>query len=417
VPLPLRLPDELTFAPVAVGPATEAEPAAPAAATQIGDSALPPTMRKAAKNSLEQVLNLSSLTRRLAVDPEKADPDAEGPSASAGQPLTAPVPVMQTPDLEPVASIGMQPPAAPVPTAQTNRPGEPAGNALDPAVRTLSPSAAGTGDVAFALKLVADSAPENAPDRNSPQPALGSPTGAASSETPSRPEAEPAVLSVQSRNPAPAGDTSGKPDGRSHQESHQESQREPEAAARPERQRKAEAVQANHMEGPSVPSARDGAQIPHSVVMQPETVAERSGSSSSKLPEAAQPAEPAPAPEPLKASGAARDIRFEVAGGDRRVEVRLMERGGEVQVTVRTPDSRLAGTLRENLPVLTSRLTESGFRTETGRQASQDSNPQSRQEGREQPRDAEPRRPKAQEEQLNSKNKGKDFSWFMSTHR
>lgn len=426
VPLPLCVPDELTLAAAA-----ETEPAAPAVATLIGDSALPSTTRKPAKNSLEQVLNLSSLIRRSAVDPESADPQARVPFALAGQPLVAPVPVMQNPDVEPVnlkpvtpaqtavpaagmlqASVGVQPPAAPVPTAQTNRPGEPAGNALDPAVRTLSANAAQTGDVALALKLVADSTLENAPERNSPQPALASP------ETPSRPAAEPAVLTVQSDkpaqagNPALAGNPSGKPDGQPHQDT----QREPEAAARPERQRKAEPVQAN-VEGPSVSGATDGAQVPHSLTTQPETVAVHSGSSSSKLPQAAQPAEPAPAPEPLKASGAARDIRFEVAGGDRRVEVRLMERGGEVQVTVRTPDSRLAGTLRENLPVLTSRLSESGFRTETGQQASQDSNPHSRQDSREQPRDAEPRRPKAEEEQLNPKNKGKDFSWFMSTHR
>jgi hypothetical protein len=48
VPLPLRLPDELTFAASAVMPETEGELAVPAAATPIGDIALPSTTRKPA---------------------------------------------------------------------------------------------------------------------------------------------------------------------------------------------------------------------------------------------------------------------------------------------------------------------------------------------------------------------------------
>jgi len=143
--------------------------------------------------------------------------------------------------------------------------------------------------------------------------------------------------------------------------------------------------------------------------------------------EASASAEPGPAP------GAARDIRLEVGGGDSRVEVRLMERDGEVHVAVRTPDEHLAGALREDLPALSSRLTESGFRTETWhpsasqagewqRQAepaagssAQDSNQQPRQNGREQHQgDQPPARPKMFEETVNRKEKG-NFEWLMST--
>ncbi|MEO8373461.1 MAG: hypothetical protein ABI806_30020, partial [Candidatus Solibacter sp.] len=52
--------------------------------------------------------------------------------------------------------------------------------------------------------------------------------------------------------------------------------------------------------------------------------------------------------------GAVRDVKFEVTGDDRRVEVRLSERAGEVKLTVRTSDGPLAGTLRENLPELSA---------------------------------------------------------------
>lgn len=74
---------------------------------------------------------------------------------------------------------------------------------------------------------------------------------------------------------------------------------------------------------------------------------------------------PAPAPEPAAPVSPARDIRLQVAGGDRRVDVRLTERAGEVQVSVRTPDSQLAGALRDDLAVLSARLEQSGFRAET----------------------------------------------------
>jgi hypothetical protein len=61
---------------------------------------------------------------------------------------------------------------------------------------------------------------------------------------------------------------------------------------------------------------------------------------------------------------AVRDIRIAVNQADQKVELRVMERAGELHVAVRTPDSRLAADLRENLPALSSRLEQTGFRAD-----------------------------------------------------
>ena len=159
------------------------------------------------------------------------------------------------------------------------------------------------------------------------------------------------------------------------------------------------------------------------------------------------PSAPDPKPQSLDETGSvpaatapkppltAHDIRLEVRGEDQRVQVRLVERGGEVHVAVRTQDNHLAETLREDLPGLSSRLTESGFHTETWRptasasaewhrpaetsnNTSPDSNGQPRQNGREsQQENQHPGRPKIPREEIDRKEKGKDFEWFISTTR
>lgn len=48
-----------------------------------------------------------------------------------------------------------------------------------------------------------------------------------------------------------------------------------------------------------------------------------------------------------------------------QVEVRVAERAGEVQVAVRTTDSRLTSSLRQDLPQLVSQLSDRGYRAET----------------------------------------------------
>ena len=85
--------------------------------------------------------------------------------------------------------------------------------------------------------------------------------------------------------------------------------------------------------------------------------------SRSETPAASQP-EPAPEPKPAATAAAAHDIKLELKDGNQRVEVRLTERGGDIHVSVRTPDARLSGAMREELPALTAKLEQSGFRAE-----------------------------------------------------
>jgi hypothetical protein len=67
--------------------------------------------------------------------------------------------------------------------------------------------------------------------------------------------------------------------------------------------------------------------------------------------------------------GAANELRVEVPTESGKVDVRVMERGGDLHVSVRTADNHLAGNLREGLPALSARLEESGFRSEAWRPA------------------------------------------------
>ncbi|HLI83838.1 MAG TPA: flagellar hook-length control protein FliK [Bryobacteraceae bacterium] len=136
------------------------------------------------------------------------------------------------------------------------------------------------------------------------------------------------------------------------------------------------------------------------------------------------------------AAAPARDIHLQLHQGDQRVDVRLSERSGEVHVAVRTADPQLAGALRDDLPGLSDRLEQSGFRADTWHAAmaampsgerrietagSAFSNPQ--ESGRRQPDQGQenqqhqqrqsPRQPKAGAPQ-NSDSRRKDFQWLMS---
>jgi hypothetical protein len=55
------------------------------------------------------------------------------------------------------------------------------------------------------------------------------------------------------------------------------------------------------------------------------------------------------------------------AAGEERVAIRMVQRAGEIHVSVRTPDSQGAQALRQDLGRLASSLNEAGFRTETWR--------------------------------------------------
>jgi hypothetical protein len=148
------------------------------------------------------------------------------------------------------------------------------------------------------------------------------------------------------------------------------------------------------------------------------------------VPEAVQ-----PDVKPASPGAPPRGIKLEVAGGERRVEVRLSERAGELRVAVRTPDSHLAGTLRENLPELATRFTQSGIRSEIWRPAStqagewrhttvplsralgQDGDSRSGQQGGGSQEDARQRQARDAQSPKSNKEKGKDFAWLMSSLR
>lgn len=61
-----------------------------------------------------------------------------------------------------------------------------------------------------------------------------------------------------------------------------------------------------------------------------------------------------------------RDISLRIARAENPVvDLRVIERGGEIHVTVRTPDAGLETLLRRDLDVLTNSLERAGYRTET----------------------------------------------------
>ena len=137
------------------------------------------------------------------------------------------------------------------------------------------------------------------------------------------------------------------------------------------------------------------------------------------------------APEPETAPQIpARDITLRLAGGEQRVDVRLVERQGEVHVAVRTPDAGLANDLRRDLPSLAARLEQSGFRAETWQAGSEHRRPngggspaadgdssagQGRRNGREGRDDPSPRSLE-DEGQIDRKGERKEFEWLLSSH-
>jgi hypothetical protein len=192
---------------------------------------------------------------------------------------------------------------------------------------------------------------------------------------------------------------------------------------------------------PGVAAGKMNPQASPDAQVRTETVLERPQATEAP---AAKPVRPqdvmdgAAKPEALKTPGV-RDMKFEVTGGQQRVEVRLSERAGEVKMTVRTADEPLANTLRENLPALSARLAESGFKSEAWHQAAsstnelrhtaesgtrgtshdtnQDADSQPRQQDREASDGAAQRHPKDPQEAAPQKEKGKDFSWLISSLR
>lgn len=150
-----------------------------------------------------------------------------------------------------------------------------------------------------------------------------------------------------------------------------------------------------------------------------------------EIPAAARMQEAPQVREAPQIPAAARSIQLQFSGGEGRVQVQLVERAGEVQVAVHTPDARLAGALREDLPQLAAKLEQSGFRAETWHEAAalpaartQEStasafrqdlpdSPNGNPGSREQQQQQQQRQPV--EDPRETKPPGQDFSWLFSS--
>jgi len=325
---------------------------------------------------------------------------ASGAGTAGGQPLAAPVVAGQAAALsqpdERTAQSGGDPETAP------------AANAA-PAASELPDNATGSGAarpmvVAFTARLrPVEAAPE-------------APSGELANEV-----GEPIERAPVSDTAAAAGETAPGGQENSHDAS-AASPRQPDAAREPLRKPEVstavapEPVVTAHPAPTPPPPAASDAKPPESAPASPP-------------PAATEPAAAPDAPRPA----AAHDIKLQVAGqGDQRVEVRVSERAGDMRVDVRTPDSGLAGDLREDLPALASKLEQTGFRAETWHPAgtaerqrtaeaapgaaSQNSERQPGQNGGQRQRDPQPQpKPQAEENDTPSPDAGKDFAWLFSS--
>jgi hypothetical protein len=368
-----------------------------------------PPSRRSSGSVVAQVLALSGQVPRTV--------DSMLPAAQAPPPVPASQAVKPPADAWPALE-----PRAPAPAeASQESPDESLIPAGDPQVRALETSTADRGAVDFALQVKATPTPASTAQHASP---AGLPA-AEGSEWTTMP-AQPGGVPV----PGPAA-ASGK--GASQPE---EPDHTPAGAGRERRPEVAPAGRAGPSTGPAAgkmdPPAFPDAQ------MRAETAPERTAATAAKAVRPQDAMESAPPPEAAKAP-LVRDMKFEVTGGQQRVEVRLSERAGEVKMTVRTADEPLANTLRENLPALSARLAESGFKSEAWHPAAsstdelrhtvesgargashdtnQDTGAQPRQQDREPPDGAGQRRPKSPLEATSQKEKGKDFEWLMSSLR
>jgi hypothetical protein len=78
----------------------------------------------------------------------------------------------------------------------------------------------------------------------------------------------------------------------------------------------------------------------------------------------------APQGQPTVQQGPLKDVSLSVEPVQgQKVEIRVVERAGEVRVAVHAPNSEVAQGLRQNLSELSDRLTETGYHTETWRPA------------------------------------------------
>jgi hypothetical protein len=291
----------------------------------------------------------------------------------------------------------------------------------DGAVRVLKTSTPDLDEVAFALRVKATPTPAGAASQASPS-GLAANKGDERATLPVQPggAAAPDLAAAGEKHVALADDQSDH------------------TPARAVRERRADESPAERTPTPAGAPAGKTIQSSGDAQVRTETVPERPPAAAAADAKPVRPqdlmegaAKPDAATTPL-----VHDMKFEVTGGQQRVEVRLSEHAGEVKMTVRTADEPLADTLRENLPALSARLAESGLKSEAWHPAASSTNElrhaaepgargTSQQDGDAQPRqqDRQPqdgagqRRPRNSQEATPQKEKGKDFAWLMSSLR
>jgi hypothetical protein len=363
-----------------------------------GKQASPPSSRKSSGSVVAQVLALGGQVPQTV--------DSVPPAKPAPQPVEPPA---STPSPQQRATAH---PDAPPKSA----PQSPTGNLVpsrDTQVRVLDASTPDRDEVAFAVQMKAMPMPEDSVKRQAPA-TEGSRRAPIPISQVDAPAPDPEAVSQDRPSPE------GQPDH---------------APARAERLRRTEAAPAEHNESlAGTPADKMFPHVAQDAHLKEQTAPERTDTTVVKPFRTQDAMEGETKPETAKTTSV-RDVKLEVTGGERRVEVRLSERGGEVKMTVRTPDTSLASSLRENLPALSARLAESGFKTEawhpaasstnewrhtaetSAGTASQDANQQSREQGREPQDDGGQQHPKRPHESTPQKEKGKDFAWLMSSLR
>jgi hypothetical protein len=237
-----------------------------------------------------------------------------------------------------------------------------------------------SANLAFALRLTNSAAPMSAaPDENV----------TAAPETPPSSDAhvEPAVA----RAPAASATNSvqaSAPVQPAQQSSNQPSPQDPNK--NPKQDRDEAAVTATKAEPAAPASTLPAAAASASTVIAPPASTPAAAISQAPVKEATPVAHTAPATEVVDkpAAAPAQRISLSVSDSDnQRVEVHLMERAGEVRVSVRTADEGLTHSMRADLGSLSGKLTQSGYSTEsfapTGANTSSFSNQRQPSEGRE----------------------------------
>ena len=359
-----------------------------------------PSSRRSSGSVVAEVLALSGQMQRTvdSISPVESAPRPVGTAAGTAPPQATPVK------------------ATPNSLAESLVPAE------DTGVRELAASTPDRGELAFAMRMKAMPGSEEAVQRESP---VGLPAAegsrrisVAKQQGEDVPAPEPATASEKRPSLSAAPDP---------------------APARAGRDRHPEVAPVERTETPTDTLA--GKMIPHAgpeAQVKAGTAPERPDTAAAKPAQPQDTLESESKPESAKATSV-RDMKFEVTGGERRVEVRLSERGGEMKMTVRTADAPLASTLRENLPALSARLAESGFKSEAWHPAAsspdqwrhtaessaggashdtnQDANAHPDQQDRESQDGAGQRRQKSPQEVAPQKEKGRDFAWLMSSLR